>query len=538
MVFQRIARWSVTAALDAGCASWPGACFVLVLALATTARAEDSRPVSVDEQAYQVRIELTFGSHFTFTPEARAAILSDLRAGLDRTVGDMWRVELVQDHSLEAGGLDALARLGDDDYRAQYEPAGIDKAFRVLLLAEGAGFRAAAREWDAETRQRGPIGQRTSYDQRELGNLLVELLRELFRPIALIEQVGKGPPTLRARAGTLSPHDESWQPLREGMLYESYYRYTNKDRVIERIQQIPWTYLEPRDVAGATSGCVVTSGLRIPLTGRRRRVEPVALGIAHQLPVTRLLLVTRPPARRPLGGIEVEVSEKSQTAVIEGKIQRPELLQRHVSDRNGLVSIGGETRAEAAMRPIWLFVRSGQNLLARVPFVPGVREVEILELPDDTLRLEIEGRVAQLQSELVDAVARRALLASMARNRAKARDWERSDEHLKAISTLPGAREFFDDLNTIRQPGLKAARARKDRTTELRIQKLCDDLAVLIKAYLEEDKLQEVLEEIAELRTVAAEDAAAEKEFKALPPQIRAVPRNSPDPPVQITPGF
>ena len=48
----------------------------------------------------------------------------------------------------------------------------------------------------------------------------------------------------------------------------------------------------------------------------------------------------------------------------------------------------------------------------------------MLELPDDTLRLEIEGSIATLQAELVDAVARRAVLMALAKARAKSEQWE------------------------------------------------------------------------------------------------------------------
>jgi hypothetical protein len=257
------------------------------------------------------------------------------------------------------------------------------------------------------------------------------------------------------------------------------------------------------------SACTLTSALRVSFSARRRRVESVALGIVPSLASTRLTMVTFFPARRPLGGIEVESFAESPPPASE-QAAAPAALQRLVTDRNGQVRL--DCPSPPLDKPLWLFVRSGQNLLARVPFVPGIRADEILELPDDTLRLEIEGQVAQLQSELVDAVARRAVLSALVRNRAKAREWPAVDELLKQLSAGPRAPNFAADLNSIRINGQRQARERKERLTELRIQKLCDESAELITYYLDEAKVNEVREEIAELRQIAEEEAKAERE--------------------------
>jgi hypothetical protein len=476
---------------------------------AGSVRAE-TRPLEL--QPYRVRIEVAFASRAALSLPRRTTVLAELEQGLDRTVGDMWQATLSEDHSLGAAVGPGLQRLREDALRSEYAPAGFDKVYRLTVEAAGAGFRAAGREWDGATGQLGPTCRRGCGDPREISAMLLALLRDLFRPVTTIEQPKRGPLTLHARAGALTPRDETWRPLTEGALYEVYYRYLNKEHAVERIQQVPWTYLAVSDASAGTAAGRVISGLRAPLTARRRRVEVMGLAVRRNSPVTRLQLVTLLPTRRPLGGVEVEVStDDPQQADDETKTTaRPG--DRYVSDRNGMVTLGAEVQAAPGM--VWLLVRSGQNLLARVPFVAGVRELEVMELPDDTLRLEIEGRLAQLQSELVDVVARRAVLASLARHRAKARDWPRAEESLRQLTAQKDASEFLADLNAIRLPGLQAARARKDRATELRAAKLCDELAGLIKQYLDDDKLKQVREEVAEFRAIAAEESAAERQFQ------------------------
>jgi hypothetical protein len=170
--------------------------------------------------------------------------------------------------------------------------------------------------------------------------------------------------------------------------------------------------------------------------------------------------------------------------------------------------------AAPAGKPVWLNVRSGQALLARVPFVPGVRDEEVLELGDDTLRLDTEASIALLQAELVDTVARRAVLMSLSRSRANAGKWDEVTELLKELNEMRKAPSFERELNGIRIPAIKAARAARDRTSELRIEKLCAETSELVRNYLDEDKIREMKEEIEEIRQAAVDQAAAEAKFK------------------------
>jgi hypothetical protein len=241
-----------------------------------------------------------------------------------------------------------------------------------------------------------------------------------------------------------------------------------------------------------------------------------------------LTLITRPPARKPLGGVEVELSsvptlpedapKKSADDVetdseAQTGAKQPAKPPRFVADRAGLVTLRADLSPDG--KPVWLFVKSGQALLARVPIVPGAQASEVLELPDDTLRLEIEGSIATLQAELVDTVARRAVLMALAKARAKSDQWEAVAATIRQLDEMPTTAAFAVNINAIRQPALKAARARRDRTTEERVKKLCDEATELVNNYLDAEKLKELKEELNEMRQIAADEAAAEAKAKA-----------------------
>jgi len=490
--------------------------------------AEESKPATpIDLQPYRVAIELSFSMRPDLDSAFRSQVIDQVRQGLDRSLGNLWEFTIQADRSHRPAGRDALERVRQAEVQVRYGTEGLDKLFLLSVEEQGGGFRVCGREWDSITSQLGPIHQADFFDRREVSGNLLSLLQGLFRPVATISQARNGPLLLHPKGAGLAPHDEHWLPVTEGALFETYYRYLNKEQVVERVQQVPWTYLTAGTMEAGTSPVTVTSGLRGAISARRRRIEVVALMVRQRSASTRLTLVTFAPRRRPLGGIEVEIisaSRKEADASAESRSagdkaagettlpdHPPVSTVRLVTDRNGRVDVTSPDDADG--KPVWLFVRSGQNLLAKVPFVPGIRAEEVLELPDDTLRLEVEGEVAQLQSELVDTVARRAVLSALARNRAKARDWEGVDDYLKQVAAVPKSTTFLASLNAIRINGLDASRAQKDRMTELRVKRLCDETAELIKNYLEDDKLSELREEITELKQIAREDEAAEKQF-------------------------
>lgn len=537
----RFCRWPHGLAVAAACWIALGANAVRIsTALAADTVAPVPAVIPPELQPYRVRVEISFGIAAEFSKGFRETVVRDLSDALERSVGGMWQTEVREDAQSRPAGTAALRRLAAARIADQYAAAGLDKVFLLSVVPAGAGLGIAGREWDAITIQTGPIEERVFPDRREVASRLALLLRDLFRPVAVISQTKGEPVILHARGGALTPHDASWQPLQGGAIFEAYFRYLNPEKVVERIQQIPWTYLTVGSVDQGTGDCTVTSALRANFAIRRRRLEMVALAARRQVPKTRLTLVTRPPARRPLGGVEVEMlpvpdAEKEKTP--ETTAPAPRIF---VTDRNGQVTLAATTHSPE--KPQWLLVRSGQNVLARVPIVPGIRAEEVLELPDDTLRLEVEGQVSQLQSELVDTVARRAVMAAMIRNRAKSRQWTEVDAFFNKLQAMPGTTVFAADLSAIRVNSIKTARSHKDKATELRIQKLCDETAELIKNYLDDDKVRELREEIAELKKVAAEDAAAEAQVKkdqqALEAQQKPAPVVAPPQPPATKPGF
>jgi hypothetical protein len=358
------------------------------------------------------------------------------------------------------------------------------------------------------TRQISPGSTRYCQARAELGTTALRVLRDLFRPVALVEFTRNGPLRLRVRGGAFRTPDQAWQPVERGRLFEPWFLYLNKSREIERIQTVPWTYLTAGEPEFGVADVQIDSGLRGALAARRRRIQTVALGVAARGTQTEVILATRGPGGRAIAGALVEVAHSRPATDEGGEVEPTSKPQELYSDRNGRITVSGERFDKT---PVWLSVRSGQALLAKVPLVPGLHPRQTLELPDDSIRLEVEGELALLQARLVDAVARRAILAATARARAKAQAFDAAKQLLNQLDEMPKPQAFAAELNRIRVPALKAARQRRDRLSEARIVRLCDDTSEMIAHYLDSERLRELRDEIEEITREAAEESAVEK---------------------------
>jgi hypothetical protein len=517
----------------------------LILTCCTSALAAAEAPI--ESRPYRVRVQVGFGSGPQFDDHFRRTVLREIAEGIERYVGELWQAEVSEELGQVFSSLAALKRLEASALPPDAFDDELQKVYLLHVGASGAAFRSTGREWDLQLRQLGPLATGAVCDSREVAESLLALLNDLFRPVAEIERSRSGTNTLRAWGGRFHPPDARWEPLPSGKTFEVFYCYLDKGQAIERIQQVPWTYVvAEHDAVRGQSDCAVTSGLRVSLGARRHRIQTVALGINGLSAGTKLTLVTRPPARKLLAGVEVELSpvpnpardpEQSLPEQPDNNPpdQEPQSVKppRLVADRNGFVFVSASAVTDG--RPIWLLVHSGPVLLARVPFVPGSHSSATLELPDDSLRLQAEGDIALVQARLVDTVARRAVLMALAKNRAKASQWEAMDAALKELQETRQASSFAAEISAIRISAVKAARARRDKSTEQRVSKLCSETLELVSNYLDEEKLTELRSDLNELRQMERDQAALEagdqkpapvKKKKSVAPQkkVQAAP--------------
>jgi hypothetical protein len=172
-----------------------------------------------------------------------------------------------------------------------------------------------------------------------------------------------------------------------------------------------------------------------------------------------------------------------------------------VTDRNGEVVI--HTRENHPT--FWLRVYSGTSLLARVPYAPGLLPYDVVELPDDSVRLAVEGEIKLLADELVDAIALREVLMARATAAAAAGDGQKVEELLSVYETVPGREEFLKQISNVQVPALKEAGVR--RTGTRGIKDLCSGLEDTVTRFFSDEKRTQRQAEIVKLKQTAGQNA-------------------------------
>ena len=459
---------------------------------------------SFESQPYRVLVSVAFDNDTGLSRDYRRATLQDLADVIDRSYGSMWQADIVENDWLFPESNVGLQRVTLDHFKSQVDTAKFDKAFLVTVEMTGSRLNVSGRQWGAATRTIGPVVSAATFDRRDVAATTADVIRQLFQPVLTVERVQGNKVTLRMQAGRHSPADPNAAQVRPGDVIQPFFRYLDEKLAVRTIQSLPWTYLIADSVDGGRVKCSLVSGLRSPLgSSRRRSVDVIALRVRPHFDSTRLKLVPQGIPSKPLIGYSVEAVTKRNA---NDKPKREPLKQ--VTDRRGAVDI--PTATDGPLR--WLYIRSGESLLSRVPFVPGIAEAEIIQLPDDSIRLSVEGDTDLLMIRLVDTVARRAVLIARARILAREGDWKHVDEQVAKIDKLPVIKNFESELTLIRVPALEAAVRDKNRFAEANVNHICTRVSGLIKRYLDQAPVRTLKTDIAELRKLDAEDKRLLKE--------------------------
>ena len=509
--------------------------------------AEAPPPTPMELLPYRVRISVAFDEHPSLTTLVQQEVLAELPTWIDRTFGEMWIATVEENHELAPQNEEGLARLTWASLETQFADQQLDKAFVVCVSAHGSVLRIHGREWDRMTQNLSVRQERIVADPRALTNELGVVIRNLFRPLIMIDSVEGGLGRVRVRAGEFPAADPSVEQLAPGNYFLPMLRYFNKDRVVTQTQMIPWSYLLAESSDRSRGVCSIHTGLRVPLGKNSKRVESWAIGVRPAFNETRVRLTPHNNPTKPLIGYQVNIYERESVAVSPAtptvapspsggdgqpapaakvgeakksddsesedapkKPAGPQFVVKFsevlklVTDRRGRVTV--PLNPEKPL--IWLYVSSGGNLLGRFPFIPGVTATTTAELPDDSLRLQIESQLELLRAELIDSVARRALLIARTKGAVKANDWDRFKETLAEFDRQPKANHFQTLLDSVKASMLKQAQAKKDKNLEKKIDKLCSDSALLITRHLSDDKIKEQREELLELKKIS-DDANA-----------------------------
>ena len=438
-----------------------------------------------DIEPYHIHAVLAIDAPGGLAKELAAELPAYLQRRAATSIGALWRlrVELAADTArhrlldrMEAAEVrDLLAATADED-----------KQVWLSVRATPWGYELAGREYDRHVRRWSATLRSRTRQRDAVAEQLFALLRRVVAPLAQfqVDRENDELMLLAMRGAALPRRSEGFQWVDPDEVFLPILRRTTRegDVVENGIQAVPWTYIElvrgddAPPAAGQLAGRL-QSGTRWPLGVRRRgRIEQVAIALRADPRKTVVRMRSRSDPDKPLVGYEVFVQNTNddQTRSI------------------GLSDEQGEVRVEPGPTPIQLlYVRSGGELLARVPVLPGVDELLEVPLVDDELRLRAAARMAAMREDLVDLVARRNIYMARVRQQIVDKDFSRAGELLESLDELPGRAQF----NQLLQREARLYRA-KDQQVQRKIEQLFAATQTVLSQFLDPRQISELHDQL------------------------------------------
>jgi len=466
---------------------------LVVFALAVPARAQTVWELT----PYRVEVILATSPAPELTPEFRAELATDLLSRVDALVGAAWdatvteaptvlRRALLRD--LEAVPSDMVEEVLSG---VEEEPSGeeseetptgfdaLDKVIFLVIVPGPTGFDVVARELDVRTRQwNAPVRVR-AWQFAKLRDAAFRAAWRAFAPLAQIVSVESKDVVLRLRAAGFTSRDKTVAAVGPGDVLRPVIRHNDRTGRLHAANPIPWTFLTVEKVAQAGLECRLHSGLRTPLSGRRRgRFEQLALSVVAPGKPTRLILRSRTNEDEILPGYDVySHPPDSKTTTLLGR-----------TDRLGSVMV---PPGEHPLRV--LVIKNGGAFLARLPLVPGVEAETTASIANDAQRLEAEGFITGLQEELIDLVTRREVLLVQIRTRIEEKKLDDAAKLVHELRSLDGR----DDFNLYLEQEQKKVFS-PDRLIQARIDSMFTKTRKLVVEYLDPKVVEQLDRQVRE----------------------------------------
>jgi nucleotide-binding universal stress UspA family protein len=452
-------------------------------------------------EPYRIRVVLALDAPSAMADRLAAALPEYLANRVETAIGPTWRLSTsvadgVIRHRLLAG-LDGLSdtALGSGGHRSEavvgIDPShsDADKLVVVTVRATPLGYELSGREYDFYVERWGPTLHRSFAQQAALPERLFVLLCQAVAPLARldIDPTDERRVVLHLRGAGL-PHKDDGLPWAEpGDVFLPILRRTTREGMLvpNGIEAVPWTYVQATQVDDGRIVGQLLSGTKRPLGVRRRgRVEQLAIAIRPELSETTIRLHSRTHPDKSLVGYQVFVQNPGQEAT----------EPIGVSDSDGLIRI-----AKGGPQIRLLYVKSSDQILARVPIVPGAERLVDVPLPDDDVHQQAEARLAALREQLIDVVARRNIFMTRVRQKIEAGQFQQAENLLEALDDLPGRAQFNQAL---------AREARLHRSDDPQVQRRIDRLfaatQLVLGQYLDVRPINKLYDELREARQKAS----------------------------------
>ncbi|MDO4550857.1 MAG: hypothetical protein Q4C96_06355 [Planctomycetia bacterium] len=462
---------------------------------------------------YNITIILTVEPNQN-SSEITAHLKSDLENQINSRIGGAWNVTFMEPPGSLAGNM--INNL--DSLQFSTLPENILGGDKVIFLAvrfipDTRSYKIFARELDVRMQTFSSIYQEEVPVSWKLGSCLFHSMMSVFAPISIIESLDGEKVTLRVRAANLPTPEKGILLMKPGMVGMPIVRYNNAKGVAQKIQPVIWTFLVVEELQNRDVFCKLETGIRSPLSNRRRgRIEQTVLAIHPTQKSTILRLTSRQERGKPLAGYAVYTLGTSASVTPENKnrdllpeeLKPADTLDKKTgkklylvgrTNRHGEIEIPPQKDSPLAL----VIVKSGATILAKLPIIPGQEPFLTAEIPDMDMILETESINVGLQQELVDMVASRQIYLARAKTFLEEDDVENAKKMLAEIRLLP-TREVFERTVLEKQKEFYSS----EKNTQKQIEKMFTETLVLMAKFYDNAPINELEEQIRLRETVIA----------------------------------
>ncbi len=389
---------------------------------------------------YRIEVWVALQPHPRVDPAWQQQLPAEIQRLAENRIGSVWTLnaratpeehlgDVLRGSSLD---LEQLRQLNEEPLQ------NVDKLMLVVVQNDSRGYRLTVREFDLNTRQSAGPQSLTVADGQMLGSAALDLMCDVFVPVVRIERIEDTTVIAAVRGGALERPEQStrrWRlptQVQVGDVLQPLLLRTDRNGRIgpDGVKLVEWTVLIATERTGSSLTCEFHSGYRQPFSTRRSsRLQQMAYRVKPQLESTTLKLINRRTPDEPLVGYEVYGRPPDDE-------QATKLIGR--TDWNGELTIDRDPAQPVQV----LFVRNGQQVLGKLPIVPGAQALLVAPLRNDDLRLEAEGFLLGVQDSLVDLVAQREVLAARIRREIESGELDKADELLRQLRRLDTQEDF------------------------------------------------------------------------------------------------
>ena len=499
---------------------------------------EEEEPIPFRDQPYQVIVRVGFGLDCLRATDDREELLRRTRGAINRMYGRAWEATVEESTTMIPATRRHLDWLEEAKLIEAWPETVTQKVFFVAIERSGLDYIISCREYDTRVQELGPVYARRTGDIRGAGTVTTELLRDAFRPCVLYERKFLDPDKrqimeLQVQAGSIPIPDPSAEQVVENDVLRPFVREMNRrdPTKLNKLLKLDLAYVRVLNVdrgtkSGESSRKSVEGGVDVPEDDKS---DGSAIGYSpgrvHGFYITHSPIErfgSRGRKNQYFALRQRPAAEDSKVRItLKGKADRPLVAHRlkiayqlHwkdeedgpqtglVTDRNGEVVIPQRENHPT----FWIRVYSGTSLLARVPYSPGLIPSDSIELPDDSIRLFVEGELQLLTDQLIDSIALRGVLVARAKKAAERGDQKIVTSLLDQYARVPAKKQFTTWIEDVQA---KADRKLRDKGMRSRmISRMTENMQGSVDRFFSPEREAEREREISQLRSTAGQNAA------------------------------